>query len=54
MTRSYMHSYHDYTKMKKTNDETEFFDEFTIAVMIIRPNQTYLLNNPLATLTKHT
>jgi hypothetical protein len=54
MTRSYMHSYPDYTKMKKTNDETEFFDEFTIAVMIIRPIQTYLLNNPVATLTKNT
>ena len=54
MTRSHMHSYPDYTKMKKTNDETEFFDEFTIAVMIIRPIQTYLLNNPVATLTKNT
>ena len=40
--------------MKKTNDETEFFDEFTIAVMIIRLIQTYLLNNPVSTLTKNT
>jgi hypothetical protein len=54
MTRNYLHSYPDYTKMKKTNDETEFFDEFTIAVMIIRPIQTYLLKNDIANLTKAT
>ena len=40
--------------MKKTNDETEFFDEFTIAVIIIRPIQTYLLNNNIASLIKIT
>ena len=40
--------------MKKTNDETEFFDEYTIAVMIIRPIQTYLINNNIADLTKST
>ena len=54
MTRNYLHSYSDYMKMKKTNDETEFFDEFTIAVIIIRPIQTYLLNNNIASLTKST
>jgi hypothetical protein len=54
MTRSYLHSYPDYAKMKKTNDETEFFDEFTIAVIIIRPIQTYLLKNNIANLTKST
>jgi hypothetical protein len=54
MVRSYLHSYPDYTLMKKTNDETEFFDEFTIAVMIIRPIQTYLLENDIANLTKST
>jgi hypothetical protein len=54
MVRSYLHSYPDYTMMKKTNDETEFFDEFTIAVMIIRPIQSHLLKNDIANLTKST
>jgi hypothetical protein len=51
MIRSYLNSYGDYALMKKTNDETEFFDEFTIAVMIIRPIQTYILNNYITQLT---
>jgi hypothetical protein len=51
MIRSYLRSYGDYALMKKTNDETEFFDEFTIAVMIIRPIQTYILNNYISELT---
>jgi hypothetical protein len=36
-----MHFYHDYTKMKKTNDETEFFDEFTIAVITLPLDKIY-------------
>jgi hypothetical protein len=51
MIRSYLNSFGDYSLMKKTNDETEFFDEFTIAVMIIRPIQTYILNNYITQLT---
>lgn len=51
MIRNYLRSYGDYTLMKKINDETEFFDEFTIAVMIIRPIQTYILDNFINKLT---
>jgi hypothetical protein len=54
MIRNYNHSYGDYTKMKATNDETEFFDEFTIAVMIIRPIQTYILNTHIGEMIKST
>jgi hypothetical protein len=48
---NYNYTYGDYTKMKQLNDLPEFFDEFTISALIIRPIQEYLLTHSIHDIT---
>jgi hypothetical protein len=47
LMKNYDYAFGSYMKMKETNDNTEFFDDFTLSVMIVRPLQTYLIKNQI-------
>jgi hypothetical protein len=48
---SYNYTYGDYAKMKQLNDLPEFFDQFTVSALIIRPIQGYLLTHSIHDIT---
>jgi hypothetical protein len=45
LTRAYLESNGDYDKIKKIKNEKEFYDIFTINLMILRPLQNYIIQN---------
>jgi hypothetical protein len=49
LIRRYLFSNGNYTQMKILNDDTDFYDEFTLSIMILRPIQTFIFKNDLTT-----
>jgi hypothetical protein len=48
---NYNSTYGDYTEMKRLNDLPDFFDEFTISAMLMRPIQEYVLSHSIHEIT---
>jgi hypothetical protein len=50
LVKQYEFSYGNYANMKELNDNTEFFDDFTVNLMIFRPLQSHIINNQIETI----
>lgn len=47
LMRRYLFSTGNYTRMKIINDDVEFYNEFTLSIMILRPIQNYIFKNDI-------
>jgi hypothetical protein len=50
LLKQYDYSYGEYNKVKELNDNYEFYDEFTLNLMILRPLQSHIINTQLHTI----